>query len=97
MNPNPSWQTFVTGSSVTIGCGALAYPAPTYTWRRYGTVLPARGLKYSVARDGTLTVRDLQRADSGQYECVATNLAGTGSGHATLTYIGEFLCRGGAA
>ena len=89
VTPTPAFQSFVTGSKVQIGCGAVAYPNPTYVWKRYGSVLPSNNRKYSVSRGGILTIRDLQPADKGQYECVATNIAGTGSGLATLTYIGK--------
>lgn len=88
VRPEPAWQTFVTGASVSIGCGATAYPEPTYSWRRDGSPLSPR---HSVARDGTLTLRDLTAADAGRYECHATNIAGTGAGAAAIMYIGEAL------
>ena len=35
VSTSPAVQTFVTGSTVTIACSAVAYPPPTFAWR-YG-------------------------------------------------------------
>ena len=45
-------------------------PKPVIAWRKHGTVL-RNGHKYSVLRDGELTIRHAQYTDSGAYECVA--------------------------
>ena len=41
--------------------------------------------------NGLLRMYNLDEKDAGEYECVATNIAGTGSGIATLNYIGKYI------
>jgi len=33
VSTSPAVQKFITGSTVTIGCSAVAYPPPTFAWR----------------------------------------------------------------
>ena len=57
-----------------ISCQAEGFPRPTVTWSRVGMPLPAGRVEVN---QGTLTIKNLTAADSGLYDCVATNIMGT--------------------
>lgn len=64
------------GQQGYISCRAISgYPTPTVTWtRRNGRPLPSHA---SQDYPGTLTFNSLTLEDGGEYECLATNLAGS--------------------
>ena len=39
--------------------------------------------------NGLLIIRDMTAVDQGEYDCIATNIAGQGSNTAVLNYIGK--------
>ena len=80
---------FVQGASANVTCTALAYPPPTFYWKRNGKVIP---ISEKVIYDdkGLLMFTELDKDDAGQYECIATNVAGTGSAVVSLQYIGKY-------
>ena len=55
-------------------CQAEGFPAPVLNWTRLGMPLPVGKTE---VKEGTLTIKDLSHADSGFYDCVATNSMGT--------------------
>ena len=57
-----------------VTCQAEGFPRPTVTWSRVGMPLPAGRVEVN---QGTLTIKNLTAADSGLYDCVATNIMGT--------------------
>ena len=57
-----------------VSCQAEGFPRPTITWSRVGMPLPAGRVEVN---QGTLTIKNLTDADSGLYDCVATNIMGT--------------------
>ena len=57
-----------------VSCQAEGFPRPTVTWSRVGMPLPAGRVEVN---QGTLTIKNLTDADSGLYDCVATNIMGT--------------------
>jgi len=65
----PAGQGVVAGGTITLNASASGTPAPTYQWRKDGT--PIAG-----ATGASLTLTNLQVADSGTYTVVATNSAG---------------------
>jgi hypothetical protein len=65
----PASQTVAAGATVTLSVSVLANPAPTYQWRKNGTLVPG-------ATRPTLTLPNAQAADAGSYTVVVTNLAG---------------------
>ena len=56
-----------------VTCQAEGFPRPTVNWSRVGMHLPAGRVEVN---RGTLTIKNLTPADSGLYECIATNLMG---------------------
>ena len=55
-------------------CQAVGFPLPVISWTRSGIPLP---VDKTEVKDGSLTVKNLSPADSGLYECAATNSMGT--------------------
>ena len=64
----------VQSTSFQVTCQAEGFPRPTVTWSRVGMSLPAGRV---VVNQGALTIKNLTPADSGLYDCVATNIMGT--------------------
>lgn len=87
----PEVVNFVTGDTVNITCTSVAYPPPSYVWERHGRILP---ITEAVSYDpqGQLTILSATRSDEGEYTCVATNVAGVGTGKIRLNYIGLWPC-----
>lgn len=76
---SPQSQTVNVGASVAFTVVANGAPAPSFQWRKGGT--PIAG-----ATGSSLTLANVQSADAGSYDVVATNAAGTAtSAAATLT------------
>ena len=61
------------GENVRLQCKATGLPIPTITWRRAFGSLP-RGK--TAVHDGKLTIRNIAKADSGDYACSAKNFLG---------------------
>ena len=64
-----------------VSCQAEGFPRPTVTWSRVGMPLPAGRVEVN---QGTLTIKNLIPADSGLYDCVATNIMGTKKARANV-------------
>ena len=70
----PSLATPVQRTNYQVVCQAEGFPRPVINWRRVGMPLPAGRTEVN---QGTLTIKNLTSADSGLYECIATNTMGT--------------------
>ena len=64
------------GGSVTIQCRPEAAPRPNITWYLNGNRI-GEGGKRKIFPSGTIQITQLTSADSGQYDCVASNKYGT--------------------
>ena len=70
----PSLASPAQGTTFQAKCRAEGYPRPVITWSR--SVLPLPSGRTEV-NQGTLTIKNLSPADSGLYDCIATNIMGT--------------------
>ena len=70
----PSLASPAQGTTYQAKCQAEGYPRPVITWSRSVLPLPAGRTEVN---QGTLTIKNLSLADSGLYECIATNIMGT--------------------
>ncbi|KAG1940667.1 neural cell adhesion molecule, partial [Pimephales promelas] len=71
--------------AVTLACYADGYPEPTVTWARGNIVLESNE-KYSLNEDGSeLTIKDVNKLDEGDYQCIARNKAGEKSDEVALS------------
>ena len=65
------------GDNVTLSCNASGKPVPTITWTRNGSVLTSSVPRISFgAESRELTITSINRADKGEYRCVANNSEG---------------------
>ncbi|XP_055860983.1 contactin-like isoform X2 [Biomphalaria glabrata] len=83
---NPT-QLGTEGGSLTFICQPEAAPAPTITWKKDNVPLTATDPDGRIVQlpNGNLFMKDLQRSDSGTYECTATNSLGSDSSRGVLT------------
>ena len=70
----PSLASPAQGTTFQAKCQAEGYPRPVITWSRSVLPLPAERTEVN---PGMPTIKNLSLADSGLYECVATNIMGT--------------------
>jgi len=76
------------GSRVLLACDAVGLPRPEVTWSKDGVELEGSGARWTVQRSGSLQLSAVSVNDSGLYECVASNEAGTARRHVTLSVQG---------
>ena len=70
----PSLATPIERTTFQVVCQAEGFPRPVINWSRVGMPLPAGRAEVN---QGTLIIKKLIPADSGSYECIATNTMGT--------------------
>lgn len=83
----PREQTFVAGSTRNFTCIAGGYPEPTFVWQQDGEALPTGG-RFQID-GGYISFKNLKPSDEGEYECLASNSAGTALVRSRLVYIGK--------
>ena len=66
------------GDNLTLSCNATANPLPTISWTRGGSpVNTTNNSRISFSEDNKqLTITNVNRTDSGEYQCVANNSLG---------------------
>ena len=83
------------GSSVTFSCDANGIPEPTFSWSKDGSAVTADNRISLSADNKQLSLTNVNRADSGEYRCVAANSVGTVYPNAsTLTLQGKDIFTG---
>ena len=74
------------GVNITFSSDANGIPEPTFTWTKDGSAVTANDRISLSADNKQLSLTNVNRTDSGEYRCVATNSVGTvNSNAATLT------------
>ncbi|KAK7069519.1 hypothetical protein SK128_017932, partial [Halocaridina rubra] len=80
------------GMDAVLACPHVGRPKPTLVWRRNNAPISDESSlrhlilsRYLLQPDGGLLIRECQRADSGNYSCVATNKHGSDHVFYTLT------------
>ncbi|XP_017276034.1 hemicentin-1 isoform X1 [Kryptolebias marmoratus] len=72
------------GESTVMSCSASGVPQPEIRWYKGNTQLHSSSLLEVDTMGGTLTIKQTQIGDAGDYTCVAVNAAGTSSGRISL-------------
>ncbi|KAF7660585.1 hypothetical protein LDENG_00279200 [Lucifuga dentata] len=63
------------GSVARFSCRISAHPPPIITWEFNRVTLPLATERITVLPSGVLQIYGVQRADAGNYRCIATNIA----------------------
>uniref|UniRef100_F1S0Y1 Hemicentin-2 n=1 Tax=Sus scrofa TaxID=9823 RepID=F1S0Y1_PIG len=75
----------VAGENATLPCPARGTPKPQVTWRKGPSLEPVSGRPgLAVLEEGSLFLDSVSPTDGGDYECQATNEAGSASRRAKL-------------
>ncbi|XP_039714983.1 hemicentin-2-like, partial [Pteropus medius] len=75
----------VAGQNASLPCPARGTPEPQVTWRKGASSEPLRGRPgLAVLDEGSLFLASVSPSDGGDYECQATNEAGSASRRAKL-------------
>ena len=73
----PQGGPVIEGHNVNLFCNASGNPVPTITWTRNGSVLTSSVARISFGAEGKeLKITSINRADKGEYRCVANNSEG---------------------
>ncbi|XP_029939526.1 hemicentin-1, partial [Salarias fasciatus] len=72
------------GGSTVLACSASGVPQPEIRWYKGDIQLHSTSLLEVDTFGGTLTIKEIQSIDSGEYSCVAINAAGKASGKVLL-------------
>jgi hypothetical protein len=73
----PSSRTITSGGSVSFNASASGTPAPTYQWKKDGSLLVG-------ATSSTYTISSTATSDAGSYTVVVTNSAGSATSNAAF-------------
>ena len=89
----PADVELAAGHTATLRCRPpRAEPEPRVTWKKDGVALAPDGDRVFVDESSTLHVMDARRDDTGQYACVAENIAAKRqSAPAQLTVRGDYI------
>ena len=81
---HPQGVTPKEGNNATVSCNAIGNPSPSITWTKNGSIISTAGDPRSTfgADNKSLTITNVSRADSGQYQCVASNNLGKATSNA---------------
>jgi len=81
----------------SLECETLGLPEPSVSWKKDGKPIRSSGPRYRMHRSGTLEFSAVNVIDTGVYECIAENAAGTVSREITLKVLGMLVLRFNAA
>ena len=77
------------GSRALLACNVDGLPRPEVTWLKNGKEIEMSNSRYTVQRTGSLQLSVVALNDSGLYECVASNDAGTARREVVLSVQGR--------
>ena len=86
---HPQDVTVIEGSSMILTCNAAGNPEPTITWTKNGTLI-SNNSRISSPQEKQLTITNVNRTDSGEYRCVASNSLGNDTSSAATVNV---LCK----
>ncbi|XP_051803642.1 hemicentin-1 [Acanthochromis polyacanthus] len=73
---SPVVVNVLVGKSITLECESNAVPPPTITWYKNGRVVSESANLRILAEGRLLQIKESEVSDTGQYVCMATNVAG---------------------
>ncbi|XP_020610523.1 roundabout homolog 1-like [Orbicella faveolata] len=84
---HPEAETKSEGENVTLSCKADGNPVPTISWTRNGSPVGQSGRISFSADKKQLTITHVNRTDSGEFRCVASNSLGNDTSDASTVDI----------
>lgn len=72
------------GGEVMIECRPRSAPKPSIMWSK-GTEILSNSSRMTITPDGTLSIRNITRADEGKYTCFAENFLGKANSTGTVS------------
>lgn len=80
---HPQSISVTAGKNLTLYCNASGNPEPTISWTKNNTLLASGDARVIFGTNNTqLTITSVNREDSGEYRCVATNNVATATSNA---------------
>uniref|UniRef100_A0A8C5QBV6 Hemicentin 2 n=1 Tax=Leptobrachium leishanense TaxID=445787 RepID=A0A8C5QBV6_9ANUR len=76
VHPGPKVLKALVGRTLALPCVAHGDPMPRLSWYKDGVALRVGGHDFLPGPDGSISVLEVQLADSGSYQCVAASSAG---------------------
>ena len=74
-------RVFASGDNIELRCDVTGYPQPQVEWTYRRGPLPSN----TVAENGVLRIRRVDRDNEGEYQCTASNSVGRSLATMTLT------------
>ena len=76
MTDSPENQEFNATQTANIKCAASGYPKPVYRWFINRVEIDHRkDPRYTIMKNGTLQIKNINESDSGSYICRITQLS----------------------
>ena len=75
------------GENLTLSCNATGNPVPTISWTKDGSPVNQSGRISFSADEKQLTITNVNRTDSGEYRCMASNSLGNDTSSASTVDI----------
>ena len=87
---HPKAETTTEGNNLILFCNATGNPVPTVSWTKDGSPISSNS-RISLSDDNKqLTITNVNRTDSGEYRCVASNSLGNDTSSAATV---DVLCK----
>ena len=87
---HPQNVTETERSNVTLSCNATGNPEAQFSWFKDKDLVKSNNRIYLLANNSLLTITDVNRNDSGGYQCVAHNEVGNDT---SIIVILDVLCK----
>ena len=87
----PEGKTPIEGEKITLSCNATGNPEPSISWVKDGSPINSKS-RIGLSKDNKrLTITNISRTDSGEYQCVARNRVGNDTSNSRVDVLCE--CR----
>ncbi|XP_066015791.1 hemicentin-1-like isoform X2 [Pocillopora verrucosa] len=85
----PEGKTPIEGEKITLSCNATGSPEPSISWVKDGSPIKSKS-RIGLSKDNKrLTITNISRTDSGEYQCVARNRVGNDTSNSRVVVLSE--------